>query len=88
MVETVSAQPLTLGPGIAAGSQRLEPGLELKAKVEANLPGGVVRLATADAKIDLRVRTPLPPGTEVVVTVTGSRQNPAIQITTVPPPRS
>lgn len=86
MVETVSAQPLTLGPGIAVGSQRLEPGLELKAKVETNLPGGVVRLATADAKIDLRVRTPLPPGTEVVVTVTGSRQNPAIQITTVPPP--
>ncbi|WP_422385281.1 flagellar hook-length control protein FliK [Roseibium album] len=85
MVETVSAQPLTLGPGIAVGSQRLEPGLELKAKVETNLPGGVVRLATADAKIDLRVRTPLPPGTEVVVTVTGSRQNPAIQITTVPP---
>ncbi|CTQ60316.1 flagellar hook-length control protein FliK [Roseibium album] len=85
MVETVSAQPLTLGPGIAVGSQRLEPGLELKAKVETNLPGGVVRLVTADAKIDLRVRTPLPPGTEVVVTVTGSRQNPAIQITIVPP---
>lgn len=83
MVETVSAQPLTLGPGIAAGSRRLEPGVELKATVETNLPGGVVRLATADAKLDLRVQTPLPPGSEVVVTVSGSRQNPAIQITAV-----
>ena len=81
MVETVSASPLPQASGNGAVAQGLEPGTELKAKVEANLPGGVVRLATADAKLELRVPTPLPEGGEVTVTVSGTKQQPAILIT-------
>lgn len=81
MVETVSASPLPQATGNGTVAQGLEPGTELKAKVEANLPGGVVRLATADAKLELRVPAPLPEGGEVTVTVSGSKQQPAILIT-------
>jgi hypothetical protein len=44
MVETVSAQPLPANTQGGTAPQALEPGTELRAKVEANLPGGVVRL--------------------------------------------
>ena len=81
MVETVSASPLPQATGNGTVAQGLEPGTELKAKVEANLPGGVVRLATPDAKLELRVPAPLPEGGEVTVTVSGSKQQPAILIT-------
>ncbi len=81
MVETVSASPLPQATGNGTVAQGLVPGTELKAKVEANLPGGVVRLATPDAKLELRVPAPLPEGGEVTVTVSGSKQQPAILIT-------
>ncbi|MEP1931174.1 MAG: flagellar hook-length control protein FliK [Roseibium sp.] len=91
MVETVSAQLLSAGKSGGAAPQGLEPGTELRAKVEANLPNGVVRLTTADAKVDLRVPSPLPVGGDVTVTVSGSKQQPTVQITTsnspaTPPP--
>ena len=82
MVQTVSASPLPQTAGNGTIVQGLEPGTELKAKVEANLPGGVVRLATADARLELRVSAPLPEGVAVTLTVAGSRQQPAILITT------
>ncbi|MDN3718720.1 hypothetical protein QW131_04515 [Roseibium salinum] len=82
MVKTVTALPLAQGTSSNAAVQGLEPGTELKARVEANLPGGVIRLAAADARIDLRVPAPLPVGAEVTITVSGSKQQPAIQITT------
>lgn len=84
MVETVSAQTLPQGASGSSTAKGLEPGIVLKAKVEQNLPGGVVRLTTAETKLDLRVPAPLPVGAEVTVTVSGSRQQPAIQITTLP----
>lgn len=82
MVETVSATPLPQGTSNGSAAPPLEPGTELKAKVESNLPGGIVRLATAEGKVDLRVAAPLPADAEVTVTVTGSKQQPVIQITT------
>ncbi|MEM9631824.1 MAG: flagellar hook-length control protein FliK [Pseudomonadota bacterium] len=85
MVETVSAQPLPQNTGSSAAVPKLEPGAELHAKVEANLPGGIVRLATADAKLDLRIPQPLPVGSEVTITVSGSKQQPDIQLSTVNP---
>ncbi len=81
MVLSVSAQPLPQASGGSPVVEGLEPGTELKARVEANLPGGVVRLTSNDARVDLRVASPLPVGSEVTVTVTGSKQQPAIQIT-------
>ena len=81
MVETVSAQPLPANTQGGAAPQALEPGTELRAKVEANLPGGVVRLS-ADAKsIDLRVPSPLPVGSNVTLSVSGTRQQPAVVLT-------
>jgi hypothetical protein len=80
MVETISASPLPQGSGTGSSAQLLEPGTELKARVESNLPGGVVRLATGNARIDLRVAAPLPADAEVTVTVSGSRQQPAVTI--------
>ncbi|MBN9669754.1 flagellar hook-length control protein FliK [Roseibium aggregatum] len=80
MVETVNAQPLLQGLAGKGAGPGLEPGTELKAKVEANLPGGVVRLASGQASLDLRVPAPLPVGAEVSVTVSGSKQQPTIQI--------
>ncbi|MEP3049593.1 MAG: flagellar hook-length control protein FliK [Roseibium sp.] len=88
MVETVNAQILPAGKTGGAAPQGLEPGTELRAKVEANLPNGVVRLATTDAKIDLKVPSPLPVGGDVTVTVSGSKQQPAVQITTSNPQAS
>ena len=82
MVETVSAQFLPTAKTGGAAPQGLEPGTEVRAKVEANLPNGVVRLATSGARLELRVPSPLPVGGDVTVTVSGSRQQPAIQITT------
>ena len=82
MVETVSAQPSAVAHGTPVAAVRLEPGTELKARVEANLPGGVVRLATDDAKFDLKLPVRLPPGSDVIVTVSGNRANPVIQVTT------
>lgn len=82
MVETVSASTLPQGSGNGSAARTLEPGTEIKARVESNLPGGVVRLATADGKVDLRVASPLPANAEVTVTVSGSKQQPAILITT------
>lgn len=82
MVETVSAQPPVVGQGAAVAAVRLEPGTELKARVEANLPGGIVRLAADDAKFDLKLPVRLPPGSDVIVTVSGNRSNPVIQVTT------
>ncbi|WP_298983333.1 flagellar hook-length control protein FliK [uncultured Roseibium sp.] len=84
MVETVSAQTLPQGASGSSSAKGLEPGTELKAKVEQNMPGGVVRLATAETKLDLRVPAPLPVGADVTVTVSGSRQQPLIQISTLP----
>lgn len=86
MVETVSASTLPQGTGNGSAAQLLEPGTELKARVEGNLPGGVVRLATAEGKVELRVATPLPADAQVTVTVSGTRQQPVIQITTDKPP--
>ncbi|MES0879540.1 flagellar hook-length control protein FliK [Roseibium sp. SCP14] len=83
MVETVSTQPLPQNSGGSAVVSKLEPGAELHAKVEANLPGGVVRLATTDAKLDLRIPQPLPVGSEVTITVSGTKQQPEIQLSTV-----
>ncbi|MET1414683.1 flagellar hook-length control protein FliK [Roseibium sp. HPY-6] len=80
MVETVSAQPIPKSSTAASTTLRLEPGAQFPAKVEANLPGGIVRLATSDAKVELRVPAPLPTGADVTVTVTGNRQNIAVQI--------
>lgn len=82
MVETVSASTLPQGTGNGSAARTLEPGTEIKARVESNLPGGVVRLATADGKVDLRVASPLPANAEVTVTVSGSKQQPEILITT------
>ncbi|KZM47542.1 flagellar hook-length control protein FliK [Labrenzia sp. OB1] len=81
MVETVTALPIAQGASGSASTQGLEPGTEIKARVEANLPGGVIRLATADARIELRASAPLPPGAEVTVAVSGSKQLPEIRIT-------
>lgn len=85
MVETISAQPVSQSSGAVVSQQKLEPGTEFKAKVEANLPGGVVRLETSQTKLDLRIQAPLPVGSEVTVTVSGSRQQPAVQITLAKP---
>ncbi|TYC63611.1 hypothetical protein FMN50_04595 [Rhodobacterales bacterium] len=85
MVETVSAQPLPAGTGSSSTRPVLEPGTEVRARVEANLPGGVVRLSSGNSEIDLRVSQPLAVGSEVTVTVSGSRQQPTIQITTGSP---
>lgn len=82
MVETVSAQSPVLGQGTSVAAVRLEPGTELRARVEANLPGGVVRLATDDAKFDLKLPVRLPPGSDVIVSVSGNKANPVIQVTT------
>lgn len=82
MVETVSAQPPAAAQGTAVTALRLEPGTELKARVEANLPGGVVRFAADDAKFDLKLPVRLPPGSDVIVTVSGNKANPVIQVTT------
>lgn len=82
MVETVSASTLPQGTGNGSAASQLEPGTELKARVESNLPGGVVRLATTGGKLELRVSAPLPTDAEVTVTVSGNKQQPSIQITT------
>lgn len=80
MVETVAAQPLASGSAGAAAPQGLEPETALTARVDANLPGGVVRLSTPDTTYDLKVQAPLPQGSQVTVTVSGSKQQPDIQI--------
>lgn len=82
MVETVSAQLLPAGAANSAAGSALDPGTELAAKVEANLPGGIVRLSSGEARIDLRVESPLPVGADVTVNVSGSRQQPVILIAT------
>jgi hypothetical protein len=81
MVETVSAQPLPANTQGGIASQALEPGTELRAKVEANLPGGVVRLSSDAKSIDLRVPSPLPVGSNVTLSVSGTRQQPAVVLT-------
>ena len=81
MVETVSAQPLPAKTQGGTASQALEPGTELRAKVEANLPGGVVRLSSDTKSIDLRVPSPLPVGSNVTLSVSGTRQQPAVVLT-------
>jgi hypothetical protein len=81
MVETVSAQPLPANTQGGAAPQALEPGTELRAKVEANLPGGVVRLSSDAKSIDLRVPSPLPVGSNVTLSVSGTRQQPAVVLT-------
>ena len=81
MVETVSAQPLPANTQGGAAPQALEPGTELRAKVEANLPGGVVRLSSDARSIDLRVPSPLPVGSSVTLSVSGTRQQPAVVLT-------
>ncbi|MGV2975214.1 flagellar hook-length control protein FliK [Roseibium alexandrii] len=81
MVETVSAQPLPANTQGGTASQALEPGTELRAKVEANLPGGVVRLSSDAKSIDLRVPSPLPVGSNVTLSVSGTRQQPAVVLT-------
>lgn len=81
MMESVSAQPLPANTQSGAAPQDLEPGLELRAKVDANLPGGVVRLVSDAKSIELRVPAPLPVGSEVTVTVSGTRQQPAVVLT-------
>ncbi|MFN3132057.1 flagellar hook-length control protein FliK [Roseibium sp.] len=81
MVETVSAQPLPANTQGGTAPQALEPGTELRAKVEANLPGGVVRLSSDAKSIDLRVPSPLPVGSNVTLSVSGTRQQPAVVLT-------
>lgn len=81
MVETVSAQPLPANTQSGTAVQDLEPGTELRAKVDANLPGGVVRLVSEAKSVELRVPNPLPVGSEVTVTVSGTKQQPAIVLT-------
>ncbi|WP_306146605.1 MULTISPECIES: flagellar hook-length control protein FliK [unclassified Roseibium] len=81
MVETVSAQPLPANTQGGTAPQALEPGTELRAKVEANLPGGVVRLSSDAKSIDLRVPSPLPVGTNFTLSVSGTRQQPAVVLT-------
>jgi flagellar hook-length control protein FliK len=86
MVETVNAQTLPQSASGSSSVKGLEPGAEIKAKVETNLSGGVVRLATESGKIDLRVPNPLPVGADVSVTVTGTKQHPSIQIASIKSP--
>ncbi|MGS4884605.1 flagellar hook-length control protein FliK [Roseibium sp. MB-4] len=81
MVETVSAQPLPANTQGGTAPQALQPGTELRAKVEANLPGGVVRLSSDAKSIDLRVPSPLPVGSNVTLSVSGTRQQPAVVLT-------
>ncbi|WP_420411196.1 flagellar hook-length control protein FliK [Roseibium sp.] len=81
MVETVSAQPLPATAQSGTVAQDLEPGTELRAKVDANLPGGVVRLTSEAKTVELRVPAPLPVGSDVTITVSGTKQQPSIVLT-------
>ncbi|MBD1545994.1 flagellar hook-length control protein FliK [Roseibium aggregatum] len=80
MVSAITALQASLSSGTSSNSVRLEPGTEARAKVEASLPGNVLRLSVGKSTIEVRANAALPAGTELTLKVSGDPGKPQIQL--------
>ncbi|WP_346914268.1 flagellar hook-length control protein FliK [uncultured Roseibium sp.] len=80
MVSAIAALQASLSSGTSSAQVRLEPGTETRAKVEASLPGNVLRLSVGKSTIEVRANAALPAGTELTLKVSGDPGKPQIQL--------
>ena len=80
MVSAIAALQASLSSGTSSTQVRLEPGTETRARVEASLPGNVLRLSVGKSTIEVRANAALPAGTELTLKVSGDPGKPQIQL--------
>lgn len=80
MVSAIAALQASLSSGTSSNQVRLEPGTETRARVEASLPGNVLRLSVGKSTIEVRANAALPAGTELTLKVSGDPGKPQIQL--------
>jgi hypothetical protein len=80
MVSAIAALQASLSSGTSSNQVRLEPGTEARARVEASLPGNVLRLSVGNSTIEVRANAALPAGTELTLKVSGDPGKPQIQL--------
>lgn len=80
MVGSIASLQARLSSGTSATAIRLDPGTEVRAKVEASLPNNVLKLSVGQSTLEVRASAPLPPGTELTLKVSGDAARPQIQL--------
>ncbi|MEJ8476455.1 flagellar hook-length control protein FliK [Roseibium algae] len=80
MVGHIAALQMASASSRGGAALKLEPGMEVPARVVSSGPDNILRLAVGKQTVDVQASTPLPKGTEVTLKVSGDTARPQIQI--------